>query len=183
MSNENENIIAHLEDIDQVMCNTNAQMGNVVAHLGRIAFALEALVEQGKNKTPVTKEPVKKVNKKVKEPKEPKTLYWYHAESDSCGIAKDEDDLISICESDGLAEPCSKDVYDKCIKANEETLEESKTFTHDDLKQACLKAARADSKNRDKLKALLKTYGAVKAVDIPQDKLAEVIAKIEAGDF
>ena len=127
----NENIIKHLEDIDQVMCDNNAQMGNVVTHLGRIAFALEALVEQGKSKTPAIKEPVKKATKKVKE----------------------------------------------------EVKEEVKTLTHDDLKQACLTSARANADNRAKLKALLKTYGAVKAVDVPADKINEVISKIEAGEF
>ena len=55
--------------------------------------------------------------------------------------------------------------------------------THADLKDACLKSARSDSKNRDKLKGLLKEYNAVKAVDVPADKLAEVIARINKGDF
>ena len=55
--------------------------------------------------------------------------------------------------------------------------------THDDLKQACLTSARADSENRAKLKALLKEYGAVKAADVAEEKLAEVIARINKGDF
>ena len=55
--------------------------------------------------------------------------------------------------------------------------------THADLKDACLKSARSDSKNRDKLKGLLKEYNAVKAVDVPADKLAEVIARINKGEF
>ena len=59
----------------------------------------------------------------------------------------------------------------------------AKTLTHDDLKQACLVKARADSANREKLKALLASFGAVKAVDVPIDKLGEVIARINKGDF
>ena len=55
--------------------------------------------------------------------------------------------------------------------------------THDDLKQACLTSARADSKNRDKLKALLKEYGATKAVDVEPRQIAEVIARINKGEF
>ena len=58
-----------------------------------------------------------------------------------------------------------------------------KELTHTDLKDACLTSARSDAKNRDKLKALLKEYGAVKAVDVPVDKIEEVIGKIEKGDF
>ena len=64
-----------------------------------------------------------------------------------------------------------------------EEVKESKTYTHDDLKQACLAAARADSANRDKLKALLKTVGAVKAVDVPLVKIESLIIKIESGEF
>ena len=60
---------------------------------------------------------------------------------------------------------------------------QSRALTHDDLKQACLVKARADSKNRDKLKALLKEYGSVKALDVPIAKLAEVIGRVESGDF
>ena len=60
---------------------------------------------------------------------------------------------------------------------------QSRALNHADLKAACLKSARADSANRDKLKVLLKGYGAVKAVDVPEGKLAEVIGKIETGEF
>ena len=60
---------------------------------------------------------------------------------------------------------------------------EEKTVTHDDLKQACLVKARADSNNRDKLKALLSSYGAKKAVDVLAHNLAEVVARVESGDF
>lgn len=140
----NENIVKHLEDIDQVLCDSNAQMGNVVTHLGRIALALEALVEQGKTKKPVSSSPAKKQPVK----KEP-----------------------------------VKKVEEVKTDVEEPVPEQSKTFTHADLKAACLTSARADSSNRDKLKALLSTYNANKAVDVPEDKLEEVIGKIEAGEF
>lgn len=57
------------------------------------------------------------------------------------------------------------------------------TYTHDDLKAACMTASRADVGNKPKLKALLAEYGASKAVDVAQDKLAEVIGKINAGEY
>ena len=140
----NDTIIKHLEDIDQVMCDNQAHMGNISTHLSRIAFALEALVEQGKAPTKPKAEQVKKpVKEKAVKSDEPP----FEAEKE---------------------EPAP---------------EQSKTYTHYALKQACLTSARADSANRDKLKALLKSYGAVKAVDVPADKLAEVIGKIEAGEF
>lgn len=56
-------------------------------------------------------------------------------------------------------------------------------LTHDDLKAACLAKSREETGNKAKIKALLKSYGAVKAVDVPEDKLCEVIGKINAGDF
>ena len=65
----------------------------------------------------------------------------------------------------------------------EEVKPSTETLTHDDLKQVCLVKARADSANREKLKALLASFGAVKAVDVPIDKLGEVIARINKGDF
>ena len=65
----------------------------------------------------------------------------------------------------------------------EEVKPSAETLTHDDLKQVCLVKARADSANREKLKALLASFGAVKAVDVPIDKLGEVIARINKGDF
>ena len=55
--------------------------------------------------------------------------------------------------------------------------------THDDLKAACMSAVRFDVANKAKLKALLSEYGANKAIDVPADKLDEVIGKINAGDF
>lgn len=145
----NDTIIKHLEDIDQVMCDNQAHMGNISTHLSRIAFALEALVEQGK--APTTTKPKAEKTEQVKKPVKEKA------------VKSDEPPFEAEKE-----EPAP---------------EQSKTYTHDDLKQACLTSARADSANRDKLKALLKSYGAVKAVDVPADKLAEVIGKIEAGEF
>jgi len=55
--------------------------------------------------------------------------------------------------------------------------------THDELKAVCLAKSREDMANKGKLKALLQSYGAAKAVDVPADKLAECIGKINAGDF
>ena len=54
---------------------------------------------------------------------------------------------------------------------------EPPTATHADLKAVCLKVAREGKK--DAVKAVLKTYDAIKAVDIPVAKIVEVIAKLE----
>lgn len=56
-------------------------------------------------------------------------------------------------------------------------------MTHDDLKAICLAKSREDVSNKPKLKALLAEYGAAKAIDVPADKLSEVILKIEQGKF
>lgn len=60
---------------------------------------------------------------------------------------------------------------------------ETKTYTHDDLKALCLAKSREDVGNKPKLKGLLKVYGAVKANDVKQSDLAEIIAKINSGEF
>ena len=60
---------------------------------------------------------------------------------------------------------------------------ETKTYTHDDLKALCLAKSREDVANKPKLKGLLKSYGAVKANDVKQSNLAEIIAKINSGEF
>ena len=52
--------------------------------------------------------------------------------------------------------------------------------THEDLKATCLKVARAGDGNKAKVKAVLADYDAVKASDVPADKIAEVIEKVEA---
>lgn len=57
------------------------------------------------------------------------------------------------------------------------------TYTHDDLKALCLAKSREDVTNKPKLKGLLKSYGAVKANDVKQSDLAEIIAKINSGEF
>jgi hypothetical protein len=64
-----------------------------------------------------------------------------------------------------------------------ETKESVKTYTHEDLKALCMSKSREDTANKAKLKALLSSYGASKASDVPNNKLAEIIAKIESGEF
>jgi len=62
-------------------------------------------------------------------------------------------------------------------------VKEGKAYTHEDLKNACLIASRTDTKNRTKIKALLKTVNAIKAIDVPIDKIESLIVKIESGEF
>lgn len=58
-----------------------------------------------------------------------------------------------------------------------------KEYTHDELKKLCLAKSREDLANKPKLKSLLKEYGAAKANDVPNDKLAELIERINKGEF
>lgn len=68
-------------------------------------------------------------------------------------------------------------------KQKVEPVATEQTYTHDDLKQACLSAVRDNIENKAKLKALLTEYGATKAVDVPADKLVEIIGKINGGAY
>ena len=61
--------------------------------------------------------------------------------------------------------------------------EAAKLPTPDDLKAACLAAARAKPEDKAKIKDLLASYGAKVSADVPADKIAEVIGKIEAGEY
>jgi len=82
------------------------------------------------------------------------------------------------------AEQTSEDVQTAEFKqALSETKEQAKTYTHDDLKALCMSKSREDTANKAKLKALLSSYGASKASDVQNSKLAEIIAKIESGEF
>ncbi|AZU97906.1 coil containing protein [Vibrio phage LP.1] len=65
------------------------------------------------------------------------------------------------------------------VAAKEAEIQKSEpTATHDDLKQTCLKVARAGKKAE--VKEVLNQYGAVKAVDVPLDSIVECIDKLEA---
>jgi len=63
-------------------------------------------------------------------------LYWYHAESECCGIASDEDELMRICNADGLAEPCSEVVYIKCLKLEAEANEKERLKAIEEKKES-----------------------------------------------
>lgn len=69
------------------------------------------------------------------------------------------------------------------LAPKEEVKQESPAYTHDDLKKLCLNKSREDIANKPKLKALLKEYGAAKANDVPNDKLGELIERINKGEF
>ena len=60
---------------------------------------------------------------------------------------------------------------------------ETKEYTHDMLKAACLASSRESADNKPKLKALLKEYGANKAADVLEHDLAKLIGLIESGEF
>lgn len=50
-------------------------------------------------------------------------------------------------------------------------------LTSEDLKAVCLTVARAGKK--DEVKAVIASYGVTKSIDVPLDKIAECISKIE----
>ena len=61
--------------------------------------------------------------------------------------------------------------------------EAKKAYTHDDLKDTLMAAVKSDINNKPKLKAFLAKYDAKKAVDVPLEKLDEVIGLIVTGDY
>jgi ABC-type Fe3+-citrate transport system substrate-binding protein len=78
----------------------------------------------------------------------------------------------------------AEEVKGEEVKTKEVEPEQSeKEYTHDELKKLCLSKSREDLANKPKLKALLKEYGAAKANDVPDDKLAELIERINKGEF
>ena len=89
------------------------------------------------------------------------------------GVSLETEELVKHM----VKEEISKPEKTKPVK------KEKPTLTHDDLKAACLAKSREDASNKPKLKALLGESGASKAVDVPNDKLDEVVGRIEKGDF
>lgn len=69
-------------------------------------------------------------------------------------------------------------VSDKVEEKVVEAVSAALALTHDDLKEALLKAARRDRKQE--VKALLETYNAKKVSDVKEKDIAEIIEKAEA---
>jgi hypothetical protein len=58
------------------------------------------------------------------------------------------------------------------------------SFTQDDLRRLCMAKVKEDRAFKDTLKEFLsKAYGVVKTSDVPDDKVAEVYSRIEAGNL
>jgi hypothetical protein len=58
------------------------------------------------------------------------------------------------------------------------------SFTQDDLRRLCMAKVKEDRSFKDTLKEFLsKAYGVVKTSDVPDDKVAEVYSRIEAGNL
>ena len=53
-------------------------------------------------------------------------------------------------------------------------------MTHEDLKNSCISAVRRNADNKPVVKTILAQYGAVKVADVANDKIEEIVAKIEA---
>jgi hypothetical protein len=64
----------------------------------------------------------------------------------------------------------------------QETLDDpqDQDITADSLQTMCMKAVRADEKNRQKIKEIIGGYGVDLIKDIPQDNYPELIKKLEA---
>lgn len=64
----------------------------------------------------------------------------------------------------------------------QETLDDpqDQDITADGLQAMCMKAVRADEKNRQKIKEIIGGYGVDLIKDIPQDNYPELIKKLEA---
>ena len=60
---------------------------------------------------------------------------------------------------------------------------DTKEVSADDLKAACLTAARAEEGNKVKVKKLLASYDATVVKDVAPCDRAEILAKLEAGEF
>ena len=65
-----------------------------------------------------------------------------------------------------------------------EQLEQPKSqpdVSHEEVQQLCLKIVREDRSKKPKLKEILGQYGASLVQDVPQEKLVELKAKLEAA--
>lgn len=80
--------------------------------------------------------------------------------------------LVMSKGSAPVAEKAKTEVVEEQLEIVEQTL------NHDDLKAKCLEVARKGKKAE--VKGVLASYDAVKAVDVPVAKIAEVIEKLGA---
>lgn len=65
--------------------------------------------------------------------------------------------------------------------AKEEQAKSEPDVTHEEVQQLCLKIVRDDRSKKPKLKEILGQYGASLVQDVPQEKLVELKAKLEAA--
>ncbi len=108
-------------------------------------------------------------------------FYWVHQESESCGICETVSERDAMVKGDQAVDWVDQhtfDNFDAMGGVPRKSIPVAKT--HEDLKATCLKVARAGDGNKAKVKAVLADYYAVKASDVPADKIAEVIEKVEA---
>lgn len=80
--------------------------------------------------------------------------------------------LVMSKGSSSVAEKAKNEVVEEQLEIVEQAL------NHDDLKAKCLEVARKGKKAE--VKGVLASYDAVKAVDVPVAKIAEVIEKLGA---
>jgi len=79
------------------------------------------------------------------------------------------------------AEPSAPSRDDLEAAAKEGQAKSEPQVTHEQVQQLCLKIVREDRSKKPKLKEILGQYGASLVQDVPQEKLAELKAKLEAA--
>lgn len=84
-------------------------------------------------------------------------------------------EALTLVMSEGSA-PVAEKAKTEVVEEQLEIVEQ--TLNHDDLKAKCLEVARKGKKAE--VKGVLASYDAVKAVDVPVAKIAEVIEKLGA---
>lgn len=76
-----------------------------------------------------------------------------------------------------------KKAAEKKVEEQAESGEELPVVSADELKAACLTAARSASDAKAKVKALLKEFGATVVKDVAEGDRPVVLARLEAGEF
>ena len=85
--------------------------------------------------------------------------------------------------SQSTDEPTGDALTDGSPSDSAASAKSAKSVTADELKAACLTAARAKPENKVKVKALLKEFDATVVKDVAEADRATILARLEAGKF
>ena len=155
---------------------------NEIKELRASIITLTEVIANMQNAAPVQQCAVAEKEREIqKSETEEVPFYWIHQESESCGICEtvsERDAMVNGDQSIEWVDQHTFDNFDAMGGVPRKSVPVNKT--HDDLKSVCLKVARAADGNKAKVKSVLADYDAVKASDVPSDKIAEVIEKVAA---